>query len=284
MKCFFSNKNVTVTFIKCDTFLEGNSKYLVPIFLVRQAWVRIAIENVKSDLQVTVLLQVPNLFGVCVYSFMCHHSLPSLVTPIRKKRRLTSLLLGDYILILVFYALICLTGIFAFSSIPDLYTLTFEPSLCERCYNPAPVFLQYFLALFPVFTLSTSFPIIGITLRNNLKALCLSDGKTYPFLLDRVLFPLLVIVPPVAVALGTNQIEFLVGITGSYAGTGIQYFIPVALVYCSRKAIAQTFGARAQHSLSSPFRHGAWLVLLITWAVACIVFVTYKNVVDPPKL
>jgi len=25
---------------------------------------------------------VPNLFGVCVYSFMCHHSLPSLITPI----------------------------------------------------------------------------------------------------------------------------------------------------------------------------------------------------------
>ena len=31
---------------------------------------------------------VPTLFGVCVYSFMCHHSLPSLLTPIRSKRGL----------------------------------------------------------------------------------------------------------------------------------------------------------------------------------------------------
>uniref|UniRef100_A0A3P9HLF6 Transmembrane protein 104 n=1 Tax=Oryzias latipes TaxID=8090 RepID=A0A3P9HLF6_ORYLA len=33
---------------------------------------------------------VPNLFGVCVYSFMCQHSLPSLVTPISEKKRLAA--------------------------------------------------------------------------------------------------------------------------------------------------------------------------------------------------
>ena len=32
---------------------------------------------------------LPTLFGVCVYSFMCHHSLPSLITPISNKSRIT---------------------------------------------------------------------------------------------------------------------------------------------------------------------------------------------------
>ena len=32
---------------------------------------------------------LPTLFGVCVYSFMCHHSLPSLITPITNKSRIT---------------------------------------------------------------------------------------------------------------------------------------------------------------------------------------------------
>ena len=32
---------------------------------------------------------LPTLFGVCVYSFMCHHSLPSLITPIADKSRIT---------------------------------------------------------------------------------------------------------------------------------------------------------------------------------------------------
>ena len=46
---------------------------------------------------------LPNLFGVCVYSFMCHHSLPGLVTPISNKKKLYSLILGDYALNLSFY-------------------------------------------------------------------------------------------------------------------------------------------------------------------------------------
>jgi amino acid permease len=69
---------------------------------------------------------IPNLFGVCVYSFMCHHSLPSLVTPIKNKRRLFSLILTDYILILLFYSLLSFTGIFAFRNLQDIYTLNFQ--------------------------------------------------------------------------------------------------------------------------------------------------------------
>ena len=37
--------------------------------------------------------------------------------------------------------------------------------------------IHYFLSLFPVFTLSTNFPIIAITLRNNLKGLFLTEGE-----------------------------------------------------------------------------------------------------------
>lgn len=220
--------------------------------------------------------QVPNLFGVCVYSFMCHHSLPSLVTPIRNKSRLGRLLAADYILILCFYALLSLTGVFAFQNIPDLYTLTFEPSRCPNSDNPAPVFFQYFLALFPVFTLSTNFPIISITLRNNLKTLFLKEGRDYHFIIERILFPIMVLLPPVAVALATNQVDFLVGITGSYAGAALQYFVPVALVYFARKTIQQTFGVGVHHRSVSPFNHVIWLIALTVWAVACIAFVTTR--------
>jgi amino acid permease len=56
---------------------------------------------------------IPNLFGVCIYSFMCHHSLPSMVTPIRNKKGLYALIGSDFVLILGFYALLSFTGIFA---------------------------------------------------------------------------------------------------------------------------------------------------------------------------
>ncbi|XP_072168071.1 transmembrane protein 104-like [Diadema setosum] len=222
---------------------------------------------------------IPNFFGICVYAFMCHHSLPTLVTPVQPKRRLKSFLLGDYILILAFYLLLSITAVFSFKqqSIQDIYTLNFFGYEGRQVLPWVP--LQYFVALFPVFTLSTNFPIIGITLRNNLMALCLRQSRTYHWTIRRLVFPVLVLVPPLAIAFATTNVSLLVGITGSYAGAGIQYFIPVFLVYYARRKTERTMGKRwVQHQHMSPFRRKLWLVLIMAWAVICIIFVTVDHI------
>ena len=118
-----------------------------------------------------------------------------LVTPIRRKSRLFGLVALDYSCILVFYFLLAFTAIFAFDELNDLYTLNFQPTPGEPWYK---LVVHYFLSLFPVFTLSTSFPIIAITLRNNLKALFLTEGRMYSWCTRQCVFPLLAIIPPVA--------------------------------------------------------------------------------------
>lgn len=60
--------------------------------------------------------KITPLFGVSIYSFMCHHSLPSLVTPMRSKKRLNTALTFDFALILSFYLLLCYTAVFRFPS------------------------------------------------------------------------------------------------------------------------------------------------------------------------
>ena len=110
----------------------------------------------------------------------------------------------------------------------------------------------------------------AITLRNNLKTLFLTEGNTLNFILlnltmiffkialklivefllgrmyswftRHLIFPLLALVPPIAVAFVTNSLEFLVGITGSYAGAGIQYVVPALLVYFGRSASVNAIG------------------------------------------
>ena len=218
---------------------------------------------------------VPTLFGVCVYSFMCHHSLPSLATPIKNKSALYSLFAGDYALILGFYAILSFTGIFCFKDIEDLYTLNFKPG------NPITnvLVIEYFLALFPVFTLSTNFPIIGITLRNNLKTMFHREGKEYSWFVDRIVFPLLTLVPPIIVAFITNNVEILVGVTGSYAGAGVQYIVPIALAFYSRRHITATFGNEIKNRHTSPFKHVSWLVFVLVWAVLAIIFVTVNHII-----
>ncbi|XP_076440935.1 transmembrane protein 104-like [Babylonia areolata] len=221
---------------------------------------------------------VPNLFGVCVYSFMCHHSLPSLVTPIRNKSRLTMVLGGDYLLILVFYAILSFTGIFTFSKLKDLYTLNFQPNESGRQTVTHVKVFEYFLALFPVFTLSTNFPIIAITLRNNLQALL--NRNRFPRFVNHHLIVLLTIIPPVIVAIITNKVDFLVGITGSYAGTGIQYVIPAVLVLMARRQVVDLqarVGGEQLHR--SPFAHNGWVYVVLGWAALCVTFVTANHII-----
>lgn len=218
---------------------------------------------------------LPNLFGVCVYSFMCHHSLPSLVTPINRKKKLYSLIFSNYMLILCFYFLLAFTGIFAYREINDLYTLNFQPSSDDNWLQSV---LHYFLSLFPVFTLSTNFPIIAITLRNNLKSLFLTEGRMYSYWTRNVLFPLMALLPPVGVALLTHSLEFLVGITGSYAGAGIQYIMPAALVYYARQESGTALGVGVRNHHKSPFSSVFWVVFVQLWAVTCIIFVTWNHI------
>lgn len=216
---------------------------------------------------------IPSLFGVCVYSFMCHHSLPSLVTPIRNKSQIYPLFAADYALILLFYCLLSFTGIFTFGSLKDIYTLSFYHNNDITSIK----FIQYFLALFPVFTLSTNFPIIGITLRNNLKILVLKEDRHYPFWMVKLVFPLAALLLPVAIALITDNIEFLVGITGSFAGAGIQYFIPTSLVLLSRRDVEREIGSQDLNKHRSPFRHKIWAYFVFVWAIICVAFVAANH-------
>ena len=84
------------------------------------------------------------MLGTSVYAFMCHHSLPGLVTPVRDPAGIPGILAVDYTMIAAFYLILANTGnitilgyinstvrfsagIFAFPKVPDLYTLAFAP-------------------------------------------------------------------------------------------------------------------------------------------------------------
>lgn len=249
-------------------------------------------EGTQEPPPVARISMLPNLFGVCVYSFMCHHSLPSLVTPISSKKRLFSLFFADYVLITLFYLLLAFTGIFAFKDLQELYTLNFEDfTLSENQFIIVELITKYFLPLFPVFTLSTNFPIIAITLKNNLKALfqihdddedennslimSLRYGKWKQFWTN-LGFPLLAITPPFLISVFIEDVQILVSTTGSYAGAGIQYVIPVFLVYNARKCFSspQVVGT---NPYASPFRSSFWLAFVLLWAAVSIAFVTVNR-------
>eukprot|EP00048_Salpingoeca_helianthica_P000280 m.40544 g.40544 ORF g.40544 m.40544 type:complete len:469 (-) comp10355_c0_seq3:32-1438(-) len=223
----------------------------------------------SSDIQVANLQGLSTLFGTSIYAFMCHHSLPSLVTPITPKGHLTRMFLADFGLVFAFYTLLCFTAVFRFQEgkLQDLYNANF------KSYSNA--FCAYFLALFPVFTLSANFPIIAITLRNNLRTLIESTGHVLSPLAANVGLPLLTLIPPLAVAFGTDNVGLLVGITGSYAGVAIQYVIPAMLCFYGRRQCNSLAGPRP---FQSWFRHRYWIFFLMGWSALCLILVTFNHI------
>merc|ERR1719203_2337231 len=215
----------------------------------------------------------PALFGTSVYAFMCHHSLPGMVTPISNKSKLTTIMAVVYTFIAIFYFILAFTGIFAFPQVQNLYTLMFSP--CSTTLSPTLI-TDYFLSLFPVFTLSTNFPIIAITLRKNLEELITSIPafSTMRPITRRTVFPLLAIVPPALIAVATEDLGILVTITGAYAGAGIQYVIPCTLVWCARRRISSLQAEPGVNPLASPFKNITWLLLVLGWTCVAIVLVT----------
>ena len=223
----------------------------------------------------------PSLFGVSVYAFMCQHSIPGIITPMKSKRWLYHIMAADFILVLSLYYLLSYTGAFWLGKdINSLHSLDyFIPWNLYPASSKILKLCGYYLALFPVFTLSTSFPIIAITLRENLKSLVrtllilMKRDVTYPFLVDRIVFPLFVVIPPIGIAFGTQNIDILVSVTGSYPGVCVQYLVPVALAFAGMRAIKKKYG-KYQNQYRSPFRHWIFFVVLTIWSGICIVLVT----------
>ena len=106
------------------------------------------------------------------------------------------------------------------------------------------------------------------------------SGRRYSWYTRNCVFPLLALLPPVGVAFATSSIEFLVGVTGSYAGAGIQYIVPAFLVYFSRKTVKSAVGVAAVNHHESWFKHTFWVVFVNCWAIGCVVIVTWNHIAN----
>ena len=229
----------------------------------------------------------PELFGVTIYAFMCQHSIPGMITPMRNKRGVLLLVAGDFALIIVFYILLTYTGVFAFkvSDMQELYSLDFF-SPGEQI---ALLILGTYIALFPVFTLSTNFPIISITLRENLKALFKTvferwlRGANFPFVVDHIFFPLLTIIPPFAIAYATQQTDVLVSVTGSFPGVCVQYLIPVSLAFMGHSKLKKKYGCYLNKH-KSPLSHYVFLIAVLVWSAVSFVLILVDLAINPPTI
>uniref|UniRef100_A0AC35U986 Aa_trans domain-containing protein n=1 Tax=Rhabditophanes sp. KR3021 TaxID=114890 RepID=A0AC35U986_9BILA len=254
-----------------------------------------------------------NLFGVSVYSFMCHHSIPALITPIKDKTNIYKNLFLIYALVFVFYCTLSITGAFTFPHAQDIYTLNF---LHDHNTSFLYTVMDYFLALFPVFTLTSNYPIVAITLINNLKVLSkmvsaqsqrslrTNDNETEHLLSDseddatsppgpdeganadatryvspqekfmKYFIPLAAIILPTLLSLSTDNVLLLACVTGSYPGVGVQFVIPCLIVMGARSCQNKELNKDIPNKYASPFKHKAWPWVVFAWTGFALINVT----------
>jgi len=232
---------------------------------------KLSSDGPKGDHVMVKISALPALFGGCIYSFMCQHSVPSLIQPVSNKQKFLNLLPYNYAQISIFYLFLSMTAVWTFKNVEDLYTLNFWTDSCMNN-SSSILFLDYFLALFPVFTLSTSFPIIAITLRNNLQDLL-------PVTTSRVTFvavSVTICVVPCTLALLVTDLQLLVGVVGSYAGTALQYLAPALLVSAARSRSPST----PENPYRSPFQHKGWIVAVHCWSSLSLVLITINYILN----
>ena len=166
--------------------------------------------------------------------------------------------------------------------------------------NPAIVpGLDYFLPTFPIFTLFSSYTVIALTLINNIRVLLdgvldIEHGKI------RFAFPLIAILPPLAISLFTEDVAAVVSYVGSYSGGLIQYVFPALLVYHSRKHILDKYfrpmhldrntsdkSAEQLYSeynpFASPFQSVYWVLFTLVWWVISLCLVTADHIMEFAK-
>ncbi|KAK6759793.1 hypothetical protein RB195_021392 [Necator americanus] len=240
-----------------------------------------------------------SLFGVAVYAFMCHHSIPSLVTPMSSKSGIFGKLSCVYLLVLCFYFTLSLTGSFAFAHVQDVYTLNF---LHDDLTSVFYFICDHFLALFPVFTLTTNYPIVGITLINNIRvlrdlitptdslqseeeSLLEDDGEhddrarrsNRSLQVSDVLIPFLVIGFPTMISFFTDNVLMLATVTGSYPGVGVQFLIPCLLVMRARTYAKSVLNFPVPKKFASPFQSNYWPYAIFLWAAFAIIMATVNT-------
>ena len=238
------------------------------------------------------------LFGICIHAFLFHQYIPGIITPMKEKKQVSILVFFNILFVLCFYLLLSYTGAFRYSPEKqnDIYTLNFFTGQFSTEKEGVLSVLGYYLALYPVFTLTLNFPVVSITLCENLKALTLVSFKLFsienmPFyrVINRFIlfkqsqdepfhrtislffFPFISVVPPLWVAFVTTNVQSLINFTGTYFGAFIQYVIPVTLAFAGKYIITKKMHMKYENKYESPFNHNVFLASVLVWTIICLI-------------
>jgi hypothetical protein len=246
-------------------------------FMLRWMFRQDFVKETSRQIPLWNMAGIPSLFGNGAFTFMVHHSIPGLVFPLQNQKSAPRAIGMAYCISFVIYIALCLLALWAFGheqyercpntpshpcDIQALFNMNFA-SLDEN-------WAAKFVVMYPVLVVSV-FPLVAITLRNNLKALFgkASFAQRQGFDWLNLGFTFLTVGPPFLVAFLTRDVQVVMTYIGGYFGFMLMFLVPSLLVLHGRKALTEKGYSKPQ--LSSPCT--AMCFVYFTLSVFCIAVV-----------
>eukprot|EP01017_Pseudomicrothorax_dubius_P051203 TRINITY_DN9818_c0_g1_i1.p1 TRINITY_DN9818_c0_g1~~TRINITY_DN9818_c0_g1_i1.p1 ORF type:complete len:453 (-),score=43.79 TRINITY_DN9818_c0_g1_i1:63-1421(-) len=198
-----------------------------------------------SDLPKANIKAVPSVFSTFIFYFMMHHSLPTVVRPMKPEKEVKPVMLISYVCSMVILVWIAISGMFAFGHFGNDCEQGF-PCKINKLYNKNFLgipFLGQLVNLYPVLNIAPT-PVLVIVLRNNLINLIFSDQKpeSLPQSL-RVLMTIVSFLPSIiACYVLRYNLDSMISITGALGGTFLVFILPSLMIWKSRKLLEEVIG------------------------------------------
>jgi len=231
-----------------------------------------------DDIRVFKFSAFPELFGNVIFAFMYHHSVPGILTPIRPSRKVYPMLFGATTLTAAVFILESMLAVFAFGGRQG--NCDHFPCAIQPLYNENYLAIQglnFIVNFYPVLNLAP-FPVVAITLRNNLMQLIIPDTATHHMnnlTKTTFMFACLSCIPVYIVAFFVRNVQQMLAYTGGYSGMALMYIFPCWLIIVHRKRL-QSFNFTEANPFRSPISDRRLPYVLLVLSAIFVVILTYN--------
>jgi len=192
-----------------------------------------------------------------IFAFIFHHSIPTLAEPAIDKPGLGRAFATTLALVVAAYLLVSVPAVLLFGEdtqpAVSLNWNSYRPSY----WPPLAAFVRGFVVFFPAVSLVSTYPLMCITLCNQIVAVCPPSAR------PRWVFRLVAAVPPLALSAAFNDLGIVTAAAG-VCGFVVALIFPVALQRASRRLIEEQLGPGASRTAHST------AVTTRPWAVAAV--------------
>jgi amino acid permease len=189
----------------------------------------------KSSLEMPVLLDAPNMLSslsIIIFSFIYHLQFPSIAECVKdKKKNLPSIIKMVAFTTTIVYGLLAMIVPVAITSVKAQCSIEYTNYSAGYSQNDRPwwtYFIAYLVVLFPAFDVFSSFPLMGISVSDNLMTLVYGVGSTSTISIKKIYcYRAFTVVLPAVISFFEYDLSFIIDWVGMLAMILVPISFPI---------------------------------------------------------